>query len=123
LYTDDCRASSLDNYIIKFAGDSALVSLIRENDDQSFFTETNKFVQWCKDNALVLNVKKKKEMIFNFKKKLYYMENLVINSETIETVKQYKYLGIYIKDDLKWDAHNENSYKKALQRMYCLRIN
>ena len=57
MYTDDCRGS-LTCPLIKFSDDSALIDL--SNDDSLYFSQVSKFVQWCKDNYLLLNVKKNK---------------------------------------------------------------
>jgi len=40
---------------------------------------------------------------------------IVINRQTIEKVNSCKYLGIIIDDELKWNLHIENIYKKLMK--------
>ena len=51
LYTDDCRSRHEDRFLVKFADDSALLSLLfgSEQDHGPVLTE---FVQWCDDSYL-----------------------------------------------------------------------
>jgi len=41
--------------------------------------------------------------------------NLIVNEQTIEKANSCKYLGIIIDDELKWNLHIENSYKKIMK--------
>ena len=41
--------------------------------------------------------------------------NLILNGQTIEKVNSCKYLGIIIDDELKWNLHIENIYKKLMK--------
>ena len=63
-------------------------------------------------------------MIFDPRKKQNAKDNVIINCSTVETVHSYKYLGVTIQDNLKWDQHVNIQVKKANKRMYhvrCLR--
>ena len=60
-----------------------------------------------------LNIKKTKNMIFNFTKKYQFSTKLTVNQEPIEIVKETKLLGTYITDDLKWDRNTEEIVKSA----------
>ena len=47
-----------------------------------------------------------------------------INNANVEIVSSYKYLGVVIQNNLKWDLHVSTQLKKANKRMYhvrCLR--
>ena len=61
-----------------------------------FLSEIDSFAIWCNDNFLDLNVKKTKEMIFDFCSKLKPHVPTVINDSEVEVVKTYKYLGTVI---------------------------
>ena len=50
-----------------------------------------------------LNIKKNKNMIFNFTKKHQFTTQLTVNGKPIEIVKETKLLGTHITDNLKWD--------------------
>ena len=41
--------------------------------------------------------------------------NLIVNGQTIKKVNSCKYLGIIIDDELKWNLHIENIYKKIMK--------
>ena len=47
--------------------DVAIVGLLNNN-EAGYRTEINCFYNWCKDNALILNTKKTKEIIIDFRK-------------------------------------------------------
>lgn len=66
LYTDACRSFYINNHIIKFSDDTAILSLLKRNHDISdYFLEIQGFVEWCDNNHLILNVNKKEEMVFD----------------------------------------------------------
>ena len=67
-----------------------------------------------------LNIKKTKNMIFNFTKKYQFTTKLTVNQEPIEIVKETKLLGTYITDDLKWNRNTEEIVKSAWKRMQLL---
>lgn len=55
-----------NNLIVKFADDTTDVGLICRNEESRYREEVNLFESWCRDNNLVLNVDKTKEMIVDF---------------------------------------------------------
>ena len=62
LYTNDCTNSLPGNLFFKFSDDTAILSLLYQNLDPSlYFTEMNTFVQWCDENYLIINIRKKTE--------------------------------------------------------------
>ncbi|KAK3509006.1 hypothetical protein QTP70_018046 [Hemibagrus guttatus] len=62
-FTHDCRPVCGSNSIIKFADDTMVIGLIREND------EVQHLVVWCADNNLLLNTSKTKKLIVDFRRK------------------------------------------------------
>jgi hypothetical protein len=105
--------------LIKYADDTALVSKCT-NDDIIYRREVEKFVKWCSDNFLELNVKKTKEMIIDFRKSADHAP-LVINNEIVESVEEYKYLGTIIDNKFNFNNNANHVYKKASSRMYFVR--
>ena len=75
---------------------------------------------WTKKKKMKLNVKKTKNIIFNFSKKNQFITQLTVDNENIEVVKETKLLGTYITDDLKWDKNTAEIVKKANKRMQLL---
>ena len=97
------------------------MGLVSENDETSYRHEITKFVNWCQNNNLVLNVKKTKEMIFDFRKKRNDIVPLNILEENVDIVAEYKYLGVHIDNDMSWETHVRKTFSKANQRLYFLR--
>ena len=76
--------------------------------------------EWTKKKKMKLNIKKTKNMIFNFTKKFQFTTKLSVDSEPIEMVNQTKLLGTYLTEDLKWDKNTSEIVKSAWQRMQLL---
>ena len=91
-------------------------------DQCSLVFEVSKFVTWCDSNYLNLNVRKTKEMIFDFRKNITVIPPVQINSEQVEKVSEYKYLGIIIDDKLTGSSNTKKVYSKCIQRIHHLRI-
>ena len=120
LYTDDCRSSHERRFLVKFADDSALLSLLygAEHDHGPALSD---FVSWCDSSYLELNVKKTQEMVIDFRRQQSSPGNTVIHGEEVEVVTTYKYLGTIIDNKLTWNDNTEAIVKKCQQRMFFLR--
>ncbi|PIK33981.1 hypothetical protein BSL78_29198 [Apostichopus japonicus] len=122
LYTSGIRSTDLSCPLIKFADDTALVGRIKNDDDRIYREQIANFVAECDRNYLHLNVSKTKELIIDFRRANKIVpEPVVIDSKTVDRVTEYKYLGVVMDDQLKWDAHVEYVAKRLKPRMYCLR--
>lgn len=119
LYTSDCRTSDVNSKLFKYADDTALVSLC-VNDDNMYREEARNFTTWCEVNYLTLNVKKTKEMIIDYSKSACHLP-LCIKNEQVDVVKEYKYLGVTIDNNFTFSNHVQNTYKKAVKRLYFVR--
>ena len=91
LYTDDCHSNRENSYLIKFADDSALLSLLLGTRD-GHHVALDDFTEWCDEPYLDLNVNKTKEVIVDFRR--YTYGAIQIRGETVEIVHSYKYLGM-----------------------------
>lgn len=120
LYTDCCRSRYPGHHIIKFADDTALVSLL-EQDEVEHGPVLNDFVNWCEASNLNLNISKTKELILDFRRCAPPPTLSRIRGEEIEVVTEYKYLGLIIDNKLSWDQCADAIFKKGQQRMYFLR--
>ena len=67
LYTSDCVNLSPNCSLIKYADDTVISGYLN-NDSTEYISAVKKFVDWCERHHLVLNVKKTKEMIFDFRR-------------------------------------------------------
>lgn len=63
LFTYDCVATQPNNVIIKFADDTTVIGLIRDNDKTAYRKEVLDLVTWCDVNNLTMNISKTKEMV------------------------------------------------------------
>ena len=68
--------------------------------DSVYFTEVERFINWCRDNSLDLNVKKTKEMLIDFRKAPAVTPDLFPDGVKVERVTQYKYLGTVLGNKL-----------------------
>ena len=122
LYTNDCTSSSSTCMIEKYADDTALIGLLDHNEsDQDYLNEIEIFKTWCNQNKLELNGKKTKEQYFGFKGNYENITPIVINGDDVEIVTNFKYLGVNIDSDLRFETHVEMITKKASQRLFILR--
>ena len=107
IYTNNFCATQSGCHIIKYADDTVVLGNISNNDEEPYRKEIENVIQWCQDNFLVLNVTKTKEMIVDFRQQAICRYPIFINSEIVEIVETYKYLGIIIDDKLKWDRNTD----------------
>ena len=121
MYTNDMCLNSPDCKIIKYADDTVILGLVKDNDDSDYLETVSYVADWCKDNCLDLNVTKTKEMLFDFRRNKPEVTNIQIDNSEVECVKSYKYLGVNIESNVKWDSHVHSQIKKANQRLYFVR--
>ena len=123
-YTNDCSISNpidTGTHMLKFADDTVIQGLISSENENAYRESINWFVQWCEEHFLLLNVKKTKELIIDFRIKKSPLCPLLVKNEEVEQVETYKYLGVTIDDKLNWNAHAKTVLKKLNSRLYFLR--
>ena len=59
--------------------------------------------KWVQDNSLTFNTSKCTSILITHKMKT--MPPLYLNGHVIVEVKNYKYVGVHLTLDLKWDTH------------------
>ena len=104
----------------KFADDTTLGGCIIDN-EVDYRTEVQNLVEWCSQNNLELNVQKTKEVIVDFRKNPGNIIPLTINNSEVEIVDSFKYLGVHISSDFKWETNVDSIVKKSQQRLFFLR--
>ena len=121
VYTNALSQCSPNCKILKYADDTVVIGLI-SNDNEDEYRQTISYVsEWCSNNYLNLNVSKTKEMILDMRKNKNVKTPVTINDSPVDIVPSYKYLGVTIQDNLKWNEHIEIQTKKANKRMYNVR--
>ena len=103
--------------IIKYADDSVVIGLIRDNNEDEYRQTISNVSDWCSENYLDLNVTKTKEMILDMREKQNSKTQVTINNSSVAIVSSYKYLGVIIQDNLKWNEHVEAQTNKANKRI------
>ncbi|KAI3354593.1 hypothetical protein L3Q82_019099 [Scortum barcoo] len=121
LLTHDCTPTHSSNHLVKFADDTTLVGLITKGDETHYRKEVQLLTRWCKDNNLLLNVSKTKEIVVSFQRGHTQHHPLTIDGAAVERVSSTKFLGVHISDDLSWTTNTASLAKKAQQRLYFLR--
>ncbi|KAK1796865.1 hypothetical protein P4O66_000953 [Electrophorus voltai] len=121
LLTHDCAAMHSSNHIIKFADDTTVVGLINKDNESAYREEVQELVSWCKVNNLYLNVDKTKEMVVDFRRARRDHSPLAINGSSVEIVKNIKFLGVHIAENLTWTLNTSSITKRAQQHLYFLR--
>ncbi len=121
LYTNKCRSRHDNRFILKFADDSVIVSLLNDNEN-SHGPVVDEFVEWCDNAFLQLNVKKTKDMYIDFRHKPSNInQTTIIKGQALEVVDNYKYLGTIVDNKLNFTCHSDALCKKGQQRLSCLR--
>ncbi|KAK1790075.1 hypothetical protein P4O66_002229 [Electrophorus voltai] len=117
----DCAAMHSLNHIIKFADDTTMVGLISKDNKTAYREEVRELVSWCKVNNLHLNVDKTKEMVVDFRRARRDHSPLAINGFSVEIIKNIKFLGVHLAENLTWTLNTSSITKRAHQRLFFLR--
>ncbi|KAK3514993.1 hypothetical protein QTP70_003264 [Hemibagrus guttatus] len=127
VYTANFMFSSASCYPQKFSDDSAIVSLITDDDDREYRELIQDFVNWCQRNwcqrnCLQINAEKNKELVVDFRRHKHPSLPLVnIQGKDIERVDSYKYLGVHLNNKVDWIENTDAIYRKGLSRLFLLR--
>ena len=123
LYTNHLTSQTKNCHIIKYADDTAIVGLISNNNEDEYFKEIQDCKSWCDNNNLLLNAKKTKELIIDFRKKRQLTQaDVTIDNNKVDKVESFKYLGTTIDNKLTWSEHNNSNMSKFQQRLYFVRF-
>ena len=76
--------------------------------------------RWTENKQMLLNVRKTKNMTFNFSKNLQFSTNIQLGNESVETVSEAKLLGTTITDNLSWNKNTSILVKQGNIRMQFL---
>ena len=107
--------------IFKYADDTTIIGLIKDNNETHYRHEINRIVDWCNNNNLLLNTAKTTEIVIDFRKEPNLKPPVHISGKPISITESFKFLGTFISNDLKWTINTTQIIKKANQRLYFLR--
>ena len=121
LYTSDFGYSSELCHIQKFADDTAIVGCIRDDREDEYRSLISDFVAWSGRNHLQLNTSKTKELVIDFGKSRPRPCPVSIGGNEVESVGNYKYLGVWLDNKLDWSCNTDHLYKRGQSKLYFLR--
>ena len=113
-----CDLITIDelNYLLKYADDITLLN--PENASISAESEMENIMNWAKQNKMVLNMVKTKEMVFHRPNPRLVL--LPGSMDCIERVTEFKLLGVYLKPDLNFGRHISALVTQCNQRLYLI---
>jgi hypothetical protein len=117
----DCAPPNLDVTSCKYADVCTQYELVATNSTSHMQDVANNLEAWATKNKMVLNENKTKEMWICFKKSCPSPESIKINGTELEKVEVFKLLGMYVRNDLKWNTHVQDILSRVGRRMYYLR--
>ena len=79
------------------------------------------FTEWAQNNSLKLNPSKCQALLVNFGKTSPLHTDLRIGDELLPFVDKAKVLGVWLQNDLKWDAQIDHMLTRANKRLFMLR--
>ena len=121
LYTNDSTSEDPSVQVLKFADDTTVIGLIRDEDESTYKREVEQLALWCGCNNLELNTLKTVEMTVDFRRSPPALSPLTILNSTVFAVESFRFLGSTISQNLKWEPNINRVIKKAQQRMCFLR--
>ena len=108
---------------MKYVDDATVIELNPRNSPSYLPIVASVINKFSSHRNMRLNAKKCKEMVIDFLQyKSTSLSPLMIGGTVIDRVQSYKLLGLHISNDLTWNSHCETAYKKAVKRLYGLRV-
>ena len=122
IYVNDLHLSINNTKHLLYADDTTIYLVGTKI--KSMFSQMNEVLNnlsiWFKANKLSLNVGKTKFMLFTGKRNLKTNYALNIDGILIEKVDHFKFLGIHLDNELRWNVHTHHIEKKIAGGLYAL---
>ena len=121
LYINELPTSSYNFKMIMYADDTTLYCNIENHYcEDTINKELSNIHQWLTSNKLSLNIKKSKCMVFHTTKKKNEYSDLNINDIAIEKIYQFRFLGLYINNNLTWETHIKHTSLKISKIIFTI---
>ena len=124
LYINDLPSCCKDTTCQMYADDTIIyVSAVSPCKAAEILTREMEGVsQWLKRNNLTLNLKKTVAMSFSIRRRVNCELNIKIDQEVIEEVSDFKFLGVILDSQLKFDKHIKKLSKTLKTNLNCFRM-
>ena len=103
-----------NNYMVKFADDTVLLSLLHNMDPSVYQDEIDLFIKWCDTNHLILNVTKTQEMVLDPRQVTDHEPVVIKNQDQGSPKDPHMYLGVHIDNLFCWKTHIDNLLQQRL---------
>ena len=121
LVMDGLSASSPNTSIIKYADDVTFLHFLRSQSEDKLQHEWNSLLTWADAIQLPINFEKCCVLDFVTKRSLQLFPIYRSPSLHIKQVSSFRFLGVVVSADFKWNAHFDFILKKAVKRLFVLR--
>ena len=124
LFINDLGSAIKNSSYKLYADDTVLYSKYTQEDDATLFThlqsDLDSVASWCTKNAIMMNVKKTKSMIFGTRHRLNRIPQAVFNvrNRQLESVSCYKYLGTFLDSELNFIRQSNETIKSISFKLY-----
>ena len=106
---------------VKYIDDTTLSGRVNSRSPSHLQDTTDMIIDWSNDNKIKINEKKTKKMFISTKRPPVPPNPINIHGQSIERVKVFKLLGVWVQDNLSWDHHVSHMLSRAATRLYYLR--
>ena len=76
--------------------------------------------EYTEANKMKLNLSKTKLMLFNNSKKFDFVPDIKLQGTQVETVEEFKLLGLVLRSDMRWTSNTKSITLKGYKRLWIL---
>ena len=126
LFINDLKSSITYSGYKLYADDTVLYSKSILDDDntlrRNLQSDLSNVFHWCNENAILMNVKKTKSMMFGTRQRLKDIPQapFYVNGRQLECVPSYKYLGTHLDSELTFVKQSNETIKSISYKLYFL---
>ena len=119
IYINDLTSAIKNCNIRLFADDTCLFLEVddREEAANKINSDLESMSNWSNQWLVNFSASKTKSLIISNKRNHHLNPTLFLNGTAIEEVKYYKYLGLHLSFNLRWNVHIDKVYTKSLKML------